>query len=393
MFLSLFWASVFIVLFTYFGFPLILAVRAVVRGKKNRISVPHPSSESLPRISMLIAAYNEQESIICKLENTFSLSYPAERLEVIVASDGSTDGTNELVSSFNEARLRHLVLPRQGKNRTLNAAASISHGEILVFTDADALLKQDALVHLIVPFQDSTVGGVAGDYRYSDSTKNTNQEKTYWKYDRILKHLQSSQGDVTSATGQIYAIRRSLFQPIPEKLTDDFFVSVQAPASFQRLVFEPRAVAFGPAGDAGRPEFERKVRVITGGLRTVWRVRHLLNPIRYGFYAFQLFTHKVLRRLLVIPLLLMLISSTALWHHSWIYQSAFLSQVLLHSLAILGYLFRNRSIGRSKAFSLPYFYDLVNVACLVAFLNLWRGSRHDIWKPARTPAAAMETPE
>jgi cellulose synthase/poly-beta-1,6-N-acetylglucosamine synthase-like glycosyltransferase len=252
-----------------------------------------------------------------------------------------------------------------------------------VFTDADTLMKRNALKHLLEPFQDPSVGAVGGDYRYLSPASNSNEEKTYWNYDRLLKRLQSAAGNMTSATGQIYAIRRSLFQPIPQKLVDDFYVSVQAPSAHARLVFAPRAIAFGTPAEAGRPEFDRKVRVVTGGLRTVWRVRHILNPFRYGFYAFQLFTHKVLRRLLVIPLLLITISTAVLFPVSWFYQAAGLGQLAFHSLAAAGYLFRNHRIGRLKILSLPFFFDLVNLACLVAFFNLIAGTRHDIWKPAR----------
>jgi cellulose synthase/poly-beta-1,6-N-acetylglucosamine synthase-like glycosyltransferase len=388
-FALLFWGSIGLILFTYAGFPLILALRAAVVSRRKGVRPQIPAAitdDSLPRISILIAVHNEADCIIHKLENLRSLRYPHSEIEIIVASDGSTDQTNDLVSGYSDPRVRLLILPRQGKNATLNAAASISRGEILVFTDADTLMKEDALLHLVLPFKDSSIGGVGGDYRYLSQNTHSNEEKTYWKYDRFLKYLQSSAKNMTSATGQIYAIRRSLFRPIPQKLVDDFYTSVQVPASHLRLLFEPRAIAYGPMAKAGKPEFDRKVRVVTGGLRTVWTVRQLLNPIRYGFYAFQLLTHKLLRRVVIIPLVLIAVSSIALWQQGWFYQLALCGQILLHGLAFAGYLLRERAAGRMKVFSLPFFFDLVNLACLVAFFNLLRGVRHDIWNPARSGA-------
>ena len=396
MFLILFWGSIFIILFAYLGFPAILLFRARHSGRKagessavEKSKFQSGGNEKL--VSVLIAAHNEESCIVEKLTNLFSLDFDPNRLEVIVASDGSTDRTNELVSAFGNRQVKLLALPRQGKNATLNAAVAISRGEILIFTDADTLMNRNSLKQLLEPFEDPSVGAVGGDYRYLARSANTNEEKTYWNYDRILKRLQSAAGSMTSATGQIYAIRRQLFHPIPEKLIDDFYVSVQAPSAHYRLLFAPDAVAYGTAAEAGKPEFDRKVRVVTGGLRTVWKVRHLLNPLEYGFYAFQLFTHKVLRRLLAIPLLMITISSAALWQLGWFYQLAAGAQLLFHTCAAVGCIFRSHPIGRIKFFSLPFFFDLVNLACLVAFFNLLTGARYDVWKPAR--ASAPEKPQ
>lgn len=380
--LILFWIAVGLVAYTYFGFPVLLAIRAVFSKSNSETSAEF---DSLPHISIITAAYNEEQIIFKKLENIFALNYPTSRLEVIIASDGSTDRTVQIVSEYQRFVVHLLDLPRQGKNRTLNAAVSASSGEILVFTDADTLLEPDALMKLVAHFNDATVGAVAGDYRYDHGKENANEEKTYWNYDRILKRLQSRSGSVTSATGQIYAIRRSLFQPIPEKLVDDFYVSVQAPAAHRRLLFEPAAIARGSLAQTSEEEFERKVRVITGGLRTVWRVKFLLNPFEYGFYAVQLFTHKLLRRLLVLPLSVLAISSLFLWHFGMFYQMAAASQILFHAAAGFGFLLRRTSLGRFKLLSLPFFFDLVNYASLVALLNLLAGARHDIWTPRQRP--------
>jgi len=281
-----------------------------------------------------------------------------------------------------------LILPRQGKNRTLNAGVSASRGEILVFTDADTIMDREALKLLVETFDDPSIGAVGGDYRYMVPGASVTGENAYWSYDRFWKSLQSRAGSMTSATGQIFAIRRSLFNPIPEKLVDDFYTSVQAPAAHKRLIFEPRAIAYGPMANSNEAEFDRKVRVITGGLRSVWKMRALLNPLSYGFYAIQLLTHKVLRRLLFIPFLLTFLIAPMLWFQGEIYYFAAIGQFIVHGAAAMGYLLRNTRLGRMKALKLSLFFDVINVASAVALVNLATGARHDIWKPQRVSKSA-----
>lgn len=372
-----FWGAVSVVAYTYVGFPLVAVLRGVLRPKSIH------NGSALPRVTMIIAAYNEASVIAEKLANTLALDYPPALLHVIVASDGSDDGTNELVARCHAPNVRLLALPRQGKNRTLNAAVAAANGDVLVFSDADSMLAADALRHLVAPFSDPDVGGVGGDYRYASDMAEGSGERAYWSFDRMLKQLQSRAGSMTSATGQLYAMRRSLFQPMPEGVTDDFFTSVQVPAAHKRLVFAPRAVAYGSVAATPRAEFRRKVRVMTAGLRGVWSVRRLLNPFAYGYFAVQLFSHKVLRRLMVVPLLVIGLTAPTLWRHGWLYRLVTIGQGMLHSAALLGFLLRDTSRGRHKLLSLPLFFDMVHVAALAALWNLARGTRHDIWVPER----------
>jgi cellulose synthase/poly-beta-1,6-N-acetylglucosamine synthase-like glycosyltransferase len=375
--LWLFWGAVGLIIYTYAGFPLLALVRGLVRPRPVR------HGDDLPGVTMIIAAYNEEAVIADKLTNTQALDYPPSLLKVIVASDGSSDATNSLVREFDAPNVQLLALPRQGKNRTLNAAVAAADSDILVFSDADSMLKPDALRQLVAPFTDPDVGGVGGDYHYASDGMEGGGERTYWSFDRVLKQLQSRSGSMTSATGQIYAMRRALFRPMPDGVTDDFFTSVQVPAAHKRLVFAPHAVAYGPVAATAKAEFRRKVRVMTAGLRGVWLVRQLLNPFAYGYFAVQLFSHKVLRRLMVLPLLVIGVTAPMLWRQSWLYRFITMGQAALHMAALLGFALRHTSIGRNKALSLPFFFDMVNVAALAALWNLVRGTRHDIWVPQR----------
>ena len=334
-------------------------------------------------ISVIIAAYNEADVIIKKIENVLASNYPHKKLEIIVASDGSTDGTIDLVAGFKAPEVTLLDLPRQGKNFAVNEAVRTAKGEILVFTDADSILHPDSLQNLVASFADPDIGGVSGDYRHASQNVKQEGERAYWNYDRLLKRLQSAAGSVSGAAGSLYAIRRSLFKPVPATVTDDFFSAMQVVSSHHRLIFEPRAISYGPVASTAQAEFRRKVRMITRGLHGVWLMRHLLNPILYGFFAIQLFTHKVLRRLVAIPLILLAVSAPLLWHAGWLYQVAAIIQLAFHAIALAGFALQNTRIGQTKFFGIPFHFDLVYYASLVAIFNNLRGNQYATWRPER----------
>jgi glycosyltransferase involved in cell wall biosynthesis len=379
---ALFWGAVGTVAYAYVGFPLLCAARAALAPRPVRRDAAHT-----PSVSLIIAAHNEAGVIAAKLANSRALEYPAELLEIVVASDGSDDGTAALAAACGGPNLVVLELPRQGKNRTLNSAVAAARNELLVFSDADSALEPQALRRLAAAFADPAVGGVAGDYRYRRGSS-VGGETAYWSLDRALKGWQSRAGSITSATGQLYAIRRALFQPVPDGVTDDFFISVQVPLAGRRLLFEPAAVATGPQAATARAEFRRKVRVASAGLRGVWMARRGLDPRSHGAFALQLLSHKLLRRLAAIPLLLLSLVAPLLWRRGPIYRLAAAGLWAIHGLGLLGYLLRDSRLGKRKLLSLPFFFELVNGAVLVALAELARGARHDTWVPERHPGAA-----
>jgi cellulose synthase/poly-beta-1,6-N-acetylglucosamine synthase-like glycosyltransferase len=209
-------------------------------------------------------------------------------------------------------------------------------------------------------------------------------ERSYWDFDRIMKQFESSAGNTISATGAIYAIRRSLFEPVVEGVTDDFYTSTSVIARGYRLVFAPDAIAYEAVAGTSRSEFGRKVRVITRGLRGVFSARRqLLNPFRYGFYAVQLFSHKALRRLVVFLLLLLLLVNPFLWNDGWFYRLTMLGQLGFYGLGLLGYLLDGTRLGRLKFLTIPFYFCLVNYAVLLAALNIMRGQQIKRWEPQR----------
>lgn len=385
-----FWSAVGVIVYTYLVFPVLLAVRALLRPR------PVIEGEITPSVTMIICAYNEAAIIGRKLDNVLSLAYPRELLEVIVASDGSDDGTAEIVERYGKRGVRLLRLPRIGKIAALNAAVAAARGEILVFSDANSIYAKQALHRLVSPFADPQVGGVAGDQRYrtggSDETRGLRGERAYWDLDRMLKVWQSRAGSVTSATGAIYAVRRRLASEVPAGVTDDFVTSTRVIAQDYRLVFAPQATAYEDPAGSGRAEFRRKTRIMTRGLRAVLIMRALLNPVRYGFYALQLLTHKLLRRLVVLPLLAIAIATPFLWNDALLYRAAALAQLAVYGAGAAGALLTQRRSGVLVVFALPYYFCLVNAAALVATCQLAAGRRIDLWSPPRHDGSATGRP-
>ena len=261
-----------------------------------------------------------------------------------------------------------------------------SSGEILVFSDANSAYAADAVRALVRPFADPDIGGVAGNQRYLSGAKADGMgvgEHAYWNFDRALKQAESQAGSTISATGAIYAIRRSLFKGVPVGVTDDFAVSTSVVAQGHRLVFAADAVAWEAVSSTGDTEWERKVRIITRGLRGVYERRGLLNPARFGFYAVQLLSHKLLRRLMGVPLLIMALAAPSLWRHGSIYRLATVAQGAMYALGIAGLLLRRRAIGRNRLLAAPGFFLMANAAAMVAAWNVIRGRRIDRWEPVR----------
>jgi cellulose synthase/poly-beta-1,6-N-acetylglucosamine synthase-like glycosyltransferase len=377
----LFWGCAAYVAYAYVGFPLLTILRGRLRPR------PYRHAEIEPSVSLLVAAYNEAEVIEDRIRNALELDYPPERLEIVVASDGSEDGTNEIVRRYANGRVRLLELGRVGKAAALNAAVEAASGEVLVFSDANSIFRRDALRALVGPLADDEVGGVAGNQVYLSQEAGDASvvgEQQYWNFDRSLKVAQSSAGSVTGATGAIYAIRRSLFKPIRADVNDDLLTSLRVVAQGYRLVFAPDAVAYEPVVGSAAQTFSRRVRVMARGLRCVVVMRELLDPRRYGFFSLQLLSHKLLMRTAVIPLVLLAISTGVLWNHGLLYWAAAIGQAVFYALGVAGILLARRRVAKWKLLAFPAYFCLVNAAAAKAIWQLFSGETHERWEPDRS---------
>lgn len=365
------------VVWTYALFPLVTLLLAAVRPRPVR------TGDVTPTVAVVVAAHNEERDIGRKLANVLAQDYPRDRLDVVVAADGCTDGTEDVVRGFAGDGVRLMPLARGGKAAALNAAIDSCTADVLVFSDANSMLAPGALRALVAPFADPAVGGVAGDQRYlpqDAAAGETAGERSYWSMDRMLKVAQSRAGSVTSATGSLYAMRRTLVPPVVDGVTDDFWTSTAAVAARARLVFAADAVAFEPPAASDADEYARKVRIMTRGLRGVYLRARLLDPFRHGYYAVQLLSHKVLRRLMILPLLGLLVGS---WlHPGLLWKLAAAAQTGLYAAGALGLALRARGL-RSGPLTIPAFFVMVNAASAHAAWNVLRGRRIDRWQTRR----------
>lgn len=381
---ALFWACAALLAYSYALFPFFVLLRG--RASPRRVG----KADITPSVSLIIAAHNEAARIGAKLDSLERLDYPMELLELIVASDGSTDATAEVVKQRGRvgglSNVQVLDLPRVGKAGALNAAVAQARGEILAFSDANAVLAPSSLRSLVRSFADPEVGGVAGNQVYVKgiaSAGTATGEKSFWSIDRAMKDAQSRSGNAIAATGSLYAVRRDLFQPVAEGVTDDLFVSLSVIDAGRRLVFEPDAIAFEMTAKSSSIEYGRKVRIMTRGLRGLSLRPHLLNPRRTGFYALDLISRKLLMRLMAVPLLLLALTSAQLARSSRFFRLVLLMQATAYTLGGAGFILADRRLGRYRLLALPAYFCLVQVASVHATWNVLRKRTYDRWEPER----------
>jgi cellulose synthase/poly-beta-1,6-N-acetylglucosamine synthase-like glycosyltransferase len=378
--LAVFWVSLAATAYIYFGYPLLIFLVSRLRPRPFR-------QGGEPSVTVLIPVYNEEGTIAEKVANTLALDYPPERLEVLVASDGSTDGTEAAVRHFEAetaGRVRLLALPRRGKAFALNDGARAARGEILVLTDANTLLESESLRHLVAPFADPQVGGVCGNKKQrpaagGDATGEG--ENLYWRWDKWQKALESRAGSIFAADGTLYAVRRDLYVPIADPAqADDIAVSARVVLQGYRLLYEPRAVAWEEAPAEGREEFRRKVRVTNHSVRALWNLGRGLWTS--GFYSVELLSHKFFRHLVPFFLIPLFLANAVLAVTGPLFYAVlFAGQVLFYALALAGFALRGSRAGRAKPFTVPYYFCLVNAAAFLGVLSILRGRRLQAWTP------------
>ncbi len=360
----IFWTSVGVILYVYAGYPLILSALAL-RAK------PTGSDENyLPSVSLLIAAYNEEKVLREKLENSLALDYPSDRLEIVVASDGSTDATNAVVEAYaDRGVILHKIVPRGGKTRALNTVVPKTRGEILVLSDANTMYRPNALRKLVRHFADPAVGAVSGDVRLVDAAEShAHSEGLYYRYERWLQGLESKVGSIIGADGGMYAVVRSHFRPPPDGIVlDDFVISMTVARLGFRVLYEPEAIAIEQGTLSGREEFYRKVRIIAGGIQAL-KLRLGIPSLRQPVLVLGYLSHKLLRWLVPCLLLLTLLSSAALAGESF-YVLAFSAQLLFYGTALI-YGFNIFGCRKLRLSGIPYYFSLVNGAALV---GIWKG--------------------
>lgn len=376
---TVFFISIALLFYIYLGYPLFVYLISILFPKKVK------SGEFAPKVTILITAYNEELSIAQKLENTLEINYPQEKLEILVASDGSTDKTDEIVKSFADKGIKLFRQEgRVGKTITQNNAVERANGEIILFSDATTNYRKNVLQAILPNFADETIGCVAGKLIYVDNSESNvgKGAKSYWNYESFLKQSESDACSLIGASGCLYAVRKSAYQPMYAEACSDFLICTVVYKQGLRSIYEPNAVCFEETNQKTDKEMKMRIRVISQTYTDLWRNREMLNPFKSGFYAIELLSHKVLRYAVPIFLVTTLISSAVLAYSSWIFEVFFLLQAVFYFVALLGWILE-RTIGKIGIFAIPHYFVLANLASVLGFYKFLRGENYASWETVR----------
>lgn len=374
-----FWTSLSIVFYTYAGYPLLLLVLVNIKKKIWKPRVYKADIPDLVPVTLIVAAFNEEKIMRTKIANTLQLDYPQEKFNIIFVTDGSTDGSNAMIKQFPAIKL--LYEPeRRGKLAAMNRAVRHVEGGILIFSDANTVLNSDCIHKLVRHFNDPRVGGVAGEKRIISEDGVAGGEGTYWKYESLLKRLDSDLYSVVGAAGELFSIRSALYTPLNEDIIlDDFVQSLKLCEKGYVVRYEPDAFAGERASSTLAEEKERKIRISAGGFQAIRKLKGLLNIFRYGILSFQYISHRVLRwTLCPLSLVLALISSGYLYMYASdsIYKAAVVLQVIFYLLAVAGLFLRWRILY------LPFYFCFMNYCVFAGFLRFVQGRQPAAWQKA-----------
>jgi biofilm PGA synthesis N-glycosyltransferase PgaC len=367
---ALFWTISALMFATYIGYPLVL----VLFSPRNRADLAQTSRNDL-RVTLIISARNEEKVIERKIENSLRLDYPA--LEITVVSDGSTDRTSEICMQYSpRINLIHDDVKR-GKNEALNNALTRVDTDLIVFSDANCFYQPDAIQRLACHHVDPKVGCVVGNLQLKQTgTSDVGKgEGLYWRYEHMLKTLESRFGSLLVANGSIFSVRRELVGILDSDVANDFQIPLRTAARGYRVLYEPRAVAYEKTASNRREEFDRKVRIVNRGIRGAWRMRGYLT----GFRLFEFVFHKLLRWFSGVALMFIFLISAVLSSIPF-FLVLFLLQTGFYLLALAGHFTQSRR----RIFYIPFYISLVNLAATGALIKVLLRKRYTSWEPPQT---------
>ncbi|PHN06227.1 glycosyltransferase family 2 protein [Flavilitoribacter nigricans] len=386
----IFWVSLFLLFYTYLGYGMLLFFLVKFKGKR-KIPAPAPDSE-VPKVTFLVAAYNESHWIKEKFRNSLELDYPAEKLELLFVTDGSDDDTpDQLRALSQDTSIRVLVEhqpERRGKIAAVHRVMPKVNSPIVIYSDANTLLNTQAIRNIVRHYQVPEVGAVAGEKRILQEEKeeaSSSGEGFYWKYESQLKKWDAQLYSVVGAAGELFSIRTDLYENIPnDTIIEDFYLTLRIAQKGYRVQYEDQAYAMETASASVKEELKRKIRIAAGGLQAIYRLAPLLNIFRYGWLSFQYISHRVLRWTLApLALITLFISNLALLSTgSLFYQITLAGQVLFYLAALLGWLLEKRKL-RSKALFIPYYFCIMNYAVYRGLFRILGGRQSVLWERAQ----------
>ncbi|OQX87681.1 MAG: hypothetical protein B6D55_02595 [Candidatus Omnitrophica bacterium 4484_70.2] len=380
----IFWLSLVVLAYTYFGYPLLLWIGGKLFSK------PVNKRCITPSVTFIVVVYNEEKYIGRKIENILSLDYLKEKLEIIIGSDGSTDRTNQILEEYlkkcREEGMNYKIVisqRREGKIALLNEIVPQAKGEIIVFSDARQIFKKDALRNLVANFADENVGCVSGELVFVDEDKASVSKGIgfYWRYEKWMRKMESRISSAIGATGAIYAIRKNLYvAPPQDTILDDVFIPLKIAQKGFRVIFDSQAVAYDKVVSTSKKEFTRKVRTLAGNFQLFIQCRSLFNPFKSKL-SWQLFSHKFLRAVAFFFLLFLFVTNLLL-RNSYPYSVILLLQIIFYLLAVGGFVAEKFSF-QNRILSFPFVFCILNFAGLRGFLKFIFGKQGVKWEKVR----------
>lgn len=372
--LTIFWLSLGLIFYTYFGYPALLML---ININKKPIKA---NMGYFPPVSLIISAYNEAEIIHQKMKNCLQLNYPPDKLEIIVASE-STDITNDIVRQYSAQGIKLIdYQDRQGKAATLSRTVPKAQGEIVVFSDANAMFQSDAITQLTSFFADEKVGAVSGLLRYKEANSGEFvEEGLYWRYETFIKKQEGHLGCLLGANGSIFALRKELYKPLGHDRGDDFELPIQVILQGRQSHLAERAISFESYSKNAAAEFKRKIRIISWNIISALTLLKMALVNRKAFLVFQLISHKIMRWIVPFFLLSLLLSNLLIANSGWFYLIFLILQMAFYLLFSFSLVFpRNKLI----LLSIPRYFVISNYACLIGLIKAVQGAESK-WQKAR----------
>lgn len=385
----IYFSLMFFLFYIYLGYPLFLVLISFFTKKKIQVD-----NNYCPIVTLIIAAYNEEKVIEEKIKNSLKIDYPPDKFEIIIFSDASNDRTDEIVNQYRNKGIKLVRYEgRNGKTFCQNETVKLAEGEIIVFSDANSMYEENAVKQIVKYFIDSKVGCVVGELKYEGvedfrTEENVPGEGVYWLYEQKLKKMENMISSVVTANGSIYAVRKDYYIPLVKEASSDFAEPLKLFQKGYRILYEPESIAWEKTAPNYREEFQRRVRIVSRTFSTFIRDRQLvsiINPFRFGLFSIQFFSHKLLRWLSGLFLLLLIFFNLLLYNYGIFYQFTFWGQIVFYIMAMVGWLTEYmRKEWNFKVTHVAFYFCLSCWAMLVGIFNSLNGNHFITWEVKRS---------
>jgi len=385
----IFWIFLCIIFYAYIGYGILLYL--LVRIKRALIKKQQTGNNEIyePEVTLFVSAFNEKDFLDQKINNSYSLDYPREKVRQVWVTDGSDDGTPDLLKKYEGVEVFHKP-ERAGKIAAMNRGMEFVKTPIVIFSDGNTMLGKESIRRIVNLFRDPKVGCVSGEKRVAITGSTAATEGIYWKYESTLKKWDAELNTVVGAAGELFAVRTGLHEPVePDTLLDDFIISLRIAEKGYKIQYDPEAYALENPSANVREELKRKIRISAGGIQSIVRLKELLNPFRYGLLSFQYISHRVLRWTLApIGLLIILVCNFFLamhygfFHFSSIYPWLFWGQILFYLAALTGWLLEDKNI-KVKLLYIPFYFFIMNLAVYLGFFRYIKKQQSVNWERAK----------